>query len=115
MPLPPPPTALHFVQASRLPFPPLSPVPPLSSPDLPLDLESHYSFYYNCITPTTTSTQEDTDMPDDTPTEATAAPTPDDTAGCYINTQRDAEKSIVKRFATLFILFLLSVMILLAI
>jgi len=37
-----------------------------------------------------TQTPEDTDMPDDTPTWATAAPTPDDTVGCYFNTQRAA-------------------------
>jgi len=51
---------------------------------------------YDWITPETTSIPEDTDMPDNAPAGATAAPTPDDTAGCYINTQRDAEKSIVK-------------------
>ena len=44
------------------------------------------------ITPETTSIPDDTDQPDNTPAGATAAPTPDDTRGCYINTQRDAEK-----------------------
>jgi len=61
------------------------------------DDASHYGLYEEVwITPETTSIPEDTDMPDNTPAGATAAPTPDDTAGCYINTQRDAEKSIVK-------------------
>jgi len=44
------------------------------------------------IYPETTLIPDDTDQPDNTPAGATAAPTPDDTGGCYINTQRDAEK-----------------------